>query len=317
MPKQLMRLMPGEKSYRKIAGLKPWHLILTGNENTLEMESRCGFPVNSILKFLVQDYQHLTICRQPNRGSNSSLIVKHTATEIVFAQDFPRRFGEILDSRFGSVNLNVLMDITSLELDIVIHLQNYFKESGRAQSFFALYTSPLEYQGRENYKLRLNEIAQPPGYVSLHFDKACAYPHIFILGFDKGRALRFFDIYDEWKYDDIYVFIVHPPYVADGRKIAEQANKWVGRLNDEQIFQINAQEPFSIQKKLQELYDKKKRIDIIPLGPKPVLMGATRFYFSLSKEKRNNVRILYDFPQTEKGDTSKIGEHYLLDIHSE
>ena len=317
MPEELKRYKPGVQYYKEIANLQPWDLLLTGNSETLDAESRCGRPIEGISRYLPTGYQHIKISRQPDRGADGKFIFNiDEERKEISAQDFRSCFEKVMEPIWGQCPVNVLMDITSLELDTIIHLQSFFHQPGRAQTLFAMYTSPNTYQGRDNYKLRLNEIAQPPGYVSLSMDKPRAYPHVFILGFDKGRALRFFEKFDEWKDDEKYAVIVDPPYVHDGASIAKKANQWIDNLEPEHIFHISALEPFKLHEKLQELYEDKNRLDIIPLGPKLMLLGATRFYFSLSEEERNNVRILYDFPQTEVGDTSDIGKHYLLNCHS-
>lgn len=316
MSQELQEYAPEAQSYKKIANSQPWNLLLTGNLETLEAESRCGKPIQQIFRYLSTDYQHVRITRQPDKGANGKFILdKDGEKEEVSAQDFRKGFEKITELHSGQHPTHVLMDITSLELDAIFHLQNFFYQSGNAQTLFALYTSPHKYQERHNYKLRLNEIAQPPGYISLRMDGPRAYPHVFILGFDKGRALRFFEEFDEWKDDEKYAVIVDPPYVNGGACIARKANPWIENLRPEHIFSISAFEPLRVCEKLRELYELRKRLDIIPLGPKLMLLGATQFYFSLSEEERNNVRILYDFPQTTGGDTSDIGKHYLFDCH--
>ena len=208
--------------------------------------------------------------------------------------------------------VNVLMDITSLELDAILHIQHFFNQFSNVQNLYALYTSPKKYVDRDNYKLRLNEIAQLPGYISLRMDESSSYPHVFMLGFDNGRALRFFDLFDDWKDHEKYAIIIDPPYFPGGDKVAREANSWIEELMPEQIFTISGNEPLKVCEKLRELYQLKRRLDIIPLGPKLMLLGATRFYFSLAEEERNNVRILYDFPQSTTGATSGIDKHHLF-----
>ena len=206
----------------------------------------------------------------------------------------------------------MLMDITSLEFDAILHLQHFFDQLDYIHDLFALYTSPKEYHGRDKYQLRLNEIAQPPGYISLRMDELSSYPHVFMLGFDNGRALRFFDLFDEWKDHDKYAIIGDPPYVPNGVEKARKANSWIEVLKPEQVFAISGFEPLRVCEKLNELYQYKGRLDIIPLGPKLMLLCVTQFYFSLDEKERNNVRILYDFPQSTVGATSGIDKHYLF-----
>ena len=307
---------PIEQTYREIAGLRPWSFLLTGNQATLEAEPRCKKTIEKISHYLSANCQHVRIGRQPYKGQDGRFIFdKNGEIKEESAQNFPNRFKEITEQALGQGPVNVLMDITSLEFDAILHLQHFFDPLDNIQDLFALYTSPKEYLGRDEYKLRLNEIAQPPGYISLRLDEASSYPHVFMLGFDNGRALRFFDLFDEWKDHDIYAIISDPSYVPDGAEKARIANSWIEDLKPEQIFSISGFEPLSVCEKLNELYRSKGRLDIIPLGPKLMLLCATRFYFSLDEKERNNVRILYDFPQSTAGVTSGVGTHYLFNCN--
>lgn len=306
----------GEISYQKIAFFRRWNLLLTGNQETLRAEDRCGITIERISGHLTTEYQHLKITRQPDKGADGRFIIEHGEdTNETSAQNFYTSLEKTVNLN-SQQSLNVLMDITSLELDAILHLQHFFNQQDNVQNLFALYTSPQEYQGRDEYRLRLNEIAQPPGYISLHLDEKSSYPHVFILGFDTGRALRFFDQFDEWKDNEKYAIIVAPSYVPDGNKKAQDANPWINELAPDHIISIPGFEPLKVFEKLQELYQQEKRLDIIPLGPKLMLLGATRFYFSLDEEERNNVRILYDFPQSSAGITSGVDKHYLFDCNA-
>ena len=304
---------PVEQSYRKIVEFRPWNLLLTGNQETLQAEDRCGKTIRKLSRHLSANHQHVRIARQPDKGANGRFIFERDGkTEEASAQDFHGGFGKISEQALSQRPVNVLMDITSLELDAILHIQHFFNQFDNVQNLYALYTSPQKYEDRDDYKLRLNEIAQPPGYISLRMDESSSYPHVFLLGFDKGRALRFLDLFDNWKDHGTYAIISDPPYVSDGAETAKQANSWIEDLEPEQIFPISGFEPLKVCEKLQELYQSKRRLDIIPLGPKLMLLYATRFYFSLAEEERNNVRILYDFPQSTTGATSGINKHYLF-----
>lgn len=303
---------PVEESYRKIAELHPWSLLLTGNQETLQAEDRCGKTIRKLSRHLPTNHQHVRIAREPDRGSDGKFIFdRDEKKKEVSAQDFHGGFEEIVKQALSQRPVNVLMDITSLELDAILHIQHFFDQFDNI-NLYALYTSPNEYRNRDDYKLRLNEIAQPPGYISLRMDESSSYPHVFMLGFDNGRALRFFDLFDDWKDHETHAIISDPPYVPDGAEIAREANSWIEILNPEQIVKISGFEPLKVCEKLQGLYQLKRRLDIIPLGPKLMLLGATRFYFSLGEEERNNVRILYDFPQSTTGTTSGVLRHYLF-----
>lgn len=304
---------PIEQSYRKIVEFRPWNLLLTGNQETLQAEDRCGKTIRKLSRHLSANHQHVRIARQPDKGANGRFIFERDGkTEEASAQDFHGGFEKIAERALSQRPANVLMDITSLELDAILHIQHFFNQFQNNINLYALYTSPKEYHGRDDYKLRLNEIAQPPGYISLRMDEPSSYPHVFLLGFDKGRALRFLDLFDDWKDHEKYAIISDPPYFPNGNKVAREANSWIEELRPEQIFPISGFEPLKVCEKLRELYQLKRRLDIIPLGPKLMLLGATRFYFSLDEEERNNVRILYDFPQSTTGTTSGVLRHYLF-----
>ncbi len=307
---------PEDQSYLEIAGLHPWNLLLTGGQET-EAEFRCGETINKISSHLPANCQHIRITRQLDRGmAGKFLFNKKGKTEEASAQDFHKGFEKITEqAAFGKNAIYVLMDITSLELDAILHLQNLFNQPDNVQNLFALYSSPKNYIGRDQYKLRLNEIAQPPGYISLRMDDSPSYPHVFILGFDKGRALRFLELFDEWKDHEKYAIIIDPSYMPDGASEAREANSWIEELQSDQIFSISGFEPLKVCEKLRELYQSKNRLDIIPLGPKLMLLGATRFYFSLPERERNHVRILYDFPQTTVGASEGVSRHYLFNCY--
>ena len=308
---------PVDQSYAKIAGLHPWNLLLTGVEEK-QAEARCGETIKKISCHLPANYQHIRITRQPGRGMDGKFLFrKKEKTEEASAQDFHKGFEKITGQTLVEENaINVLMDITSLELDAILHLRNLFDQPRHnVQNLFALYSSPLKYTGRDRYKLRLNEIAQPPGYISLRMDDSPSYPHVFILGFDTGRALRFLELFDEWKDQDKYAIIIDPSYMPDGAKEAREANPWIEDLKPDHIFSICRSEPHKLCAKLKELYQFKNRLDIIPLGPKLMLLGVVRFYFSLSEGDRNHVRILYDFPQPAANDSEGVSKHYLFDCY--
>ena len=303
---------PVEQSYQRVAELHPWSLLLTGNQETLQAEDRCGETIRKLSRYLPTNHQHVKIARQRDRGADGRFIFDRDGkTEEASAQDFHGGFEKIAEQALSQRPVNVLMDITSLELDAILHIQHFFNQFDNI-NLSALYTSPKEYRGRDEYKLRLNEIAQPPGYISLHMDESSSYLHVFMLGFDNGRALRFFDLFDEWKDHEKYAIISDPPYVPAGVETAREANSWIEILKPEQIFKISGFEPLRVCEKLRELYQSEGRLDIIPLGPKLMLLGATRFYFSLNEKERNNVRILYDFPQSTMGATSGVLKHYLF-----
>lgn len=71
----LKRYAPVEQSYREIAGLRPWNLLLTGSRETLEAEPRCGEPIKKISPHLSEKHQHIKITRQLDKGDDGRFIL--------------------------------------------------------------------------------------------------------------------------------------------------------------------------------------------------------------------------------------------------
>jgi hypothetical protein len=303
---------PTAEKHRKLANLHPWDILLTGDNN----EYRCTHTIKQ-LKQHMQPFQYIQLSREKNQGGNGQFILKSI--------DCPNKYEEKCSAQLlnlklttliencsqKSTNIHILMDITSLELDAILHIQHICQQE--KYRLFALYTSPAKYKERKKFKLQLNTIAQPPGYTSLTVNSTSPIPHIIILGFDSGRAERFLTQYPQWQFEDIFAIYSSPAYIKDGERMALNANSWIDSIPEKQRLSIDGLNPSGVYQQLQKIYTEKKRMDIVPLGPKLMLLGITEFYFSLPKNEQKNIRILYDFPQPTPGSTTGIKKHYLLE----
>ena len=65
-----------------------------------------------------------------------------------------------------------------------------------------------------------------------------------------------------------------------------------------------------IEKELEE----KKIIDIVPLGPKPILLHILLYYFKNQERLQNRIRILYDYPKKSKNRTEGIQKICMLEV---
>ena len=133
-----------------------------------------------------------------------------------------------------------------------------------------------------------------------------------IAGFDKDRALWFFDAYSRWQPQDRYALIGDPAHIKGGTKTASDANEWIEDIPKNNVKRGDSLNPSATRKILKGLYDRHGRLDIVPLGPKPMVLGMVQFYFSLPEEERNNIRILYDFPRGYRRRTKGIDKLYLI-----
>lgn len=142
-----------EESYRKIAESHPWSLLLTGNQETLKAEPRCGKTIEKLSRYLPTNHQHVKIARQLDKGADGRFIFDRDGkTEEASAQDFHGGFEKIVEQPLSQRPVNVLMDITSLELDAILHIQHFFNQFKNNIKLYALYTSPNEYRDRDEYK---------------------------------------------------------------------------------------------------------------------------------------------------------------------
>jgi len=75
-----------------------------------------------------------------------------------------------------------------------------------------------------------------------------------------------------------------------------------------------AADPFAVKAFLQRRLQSGAVLDILPFGPKPMVLGALLFYFSLPETDRERVRFLYDFPEYHQDHTTGVGRCFRYDL---
>lgn len=153
-------------------------------------------------------------------------------------------------------------------------------------------------------------IGQPRGYVALTTQETRANSrHIIFLGFDQGRAWEFVRKYD-WDESHLHLVVGDPAFVAGGAdKALESCQPWLDpfrKAYSEHLHSLNAQDPDAVGEFLHQQLAQVEWLDIVPLGPKPMILGILAFYFSLSEHDRARVRLLYDFPSQQKSRCSGV-----------
>lgn len=198
---------------------------------------------------------------------------------------------------------SILLDTTHLSFDTLLYLLPALRACQPA-SLACLYVAPINFDEIQADSLEVQDtlpIGQPKGYISLTTEETRAHSqHLVLLGFDKGRAWKFIQRYD-WDEAHLHLLLGDPPFVAGGAEIAlESCQPWLESFRKrfpDHIHRLDARVPGLVQAFLKQRQEESQWLDIVPLGPKPMLLGVLLFYFSLSERDRARVRLLYDFSE--------------------
>ena len=243
----------------------------------------------------------------------------------------------VVETMLGRSPGKVMIDITTLELECLLYLFPALIRLGPEQ-LFAGYTVPKFYSVDSNPGIWIRnakEIQQPKGYGTFPSNlKEGEAARVLILGFDEGRANKFIQKYN-WPQQEIWAVLGDPAYAEGGVEIVERSNepvlKAIQRHNPDQIVRLPAWDTLALRDFLKLRLTTVHHLDIIPLGPKPLVLGALLFYFGLqdgtaldvlhnseariSKADRDksNVRFLYDFPVPRRRRSQGMRELHLYD----
>lgn len=289
---------------------RPWNVFINGGGQSRK-EERCQkvLAYFSSLKISTiginrQDGRHYAYQMHTNDSE------KKYENSIEFKQALERAFP-------ANQDLHILLDLTSLELDIILNLLPSLLEKNIA-SLFGLYLVPESYGKSPGGRLQLLTIAQPRGYVSFLpgiSQRSQDTAHFILLGFDHGRAQHFINQYD-WDEQQIHALIGDPSYVPDGMANVQKANEsLLAVLPPANIHSMPAHLADSVRQFFCEQFERYHLLDIVPLGPRPMLLGFLLFYLRLSEAQQARIRILYDFPKPRAGCTKGISHGYLYDCN--
>lgn len=292
------------QDWARVESLRPWNLLIHGGAQS-EEEERC--------LAVLRHFSHLDAI-----GVNR--VPGHQFTFQVHFQGQCRACEDVGGLRhwvaqgLSCEHPHILLDLTSLQLDLILYLLPLLTER-RPASLFGIYLVPAHYGNKRSDRLELLSIRQPRGYVSflpgIRGTRDAA--HYVLLGFDKGRAEYFFDRYD-WDWANVHSLTGNPAYTERGVDKAEAANAdWLKHLPAGNRHSVAAHDPFAVSDFFRQQLRQHDMLDIVPIGPKPMLLGVLLFYLQLPETERSQVRLLYDFPRPRKGCTQGVSRGFLFD----
>lgn len=218
---------------------------------------------------------------------------------------------------------HVLFDLTTLSGSSIFQLHAAAVRAATVRVSYC-YTTPKHYpqveKPDETPPVVTRSIKQPYGYRSFaqeHGPKQLRR-HVIVLGFDRHRPNKFIEHY-QWPLNEIRVLLGDPAYVNGG---VEQARLSLGsvfgeieraghvRIINPKLLQA-AQSDRSVIDALTDLAIGVDGLDIVPLGPKPTLLGCVLYWHGLNHDQQERTRILYDFPVSRKVRTTGVDVTWL------
>ena len=304
-------------AWANVLGRHPWTVYIHGGRRALAAEKRCRVAHDRFSG--LPSVQCVGIARSdPDRHAHFRLQCGENEAGTIGWSQLAEALRDCLQNQTEKQH-HIVFDITSLELDAVLYLLPQLLEL-RPASLYGLYLVPERYAMKAK-GLFLQAIQQPRGYVSFDpgLEGARRAHHYIITGFDEGRAQRYIDAFD-WGWERLHGVVGDPSYVEeenDGVQIALDSNRgWLEPLRQNypsQIHTIEAAAPLAVRDFFRQRFDEEGMIDIVPLGPKPMLLGVLLFYLGLTERDRGRVRILFDFPTPKEGCTTGVEKGYLFD----
>jgi hypothetical protein len=298
------------EDWQSLLQKRPWNVFINGGSQSRK-EERCQIVFE---QFSSLNIISVGINRQDGRHYAYQLQINDSVINCEGTIEFKHALDLALPAQQP---LHILLDLTSLELDIILNLLPSLLGKNIA-SLFGLYLVPESYGKHTDKRLQLLNIEQPRGYISFLpgvNQRSQDAAHFILLGFDKGRAQNFINQYD-WDIQQIHVLIGDPSYVQDGVDLVKKANEsLLSILPDENIHYVEAHLADNIRQFFCEQFHIHRLLDIIPLGPRPILLGFLLFYLRLAEIEQAHIRILYDFPKPRLGCTKGIAHGYLYDCN--
>jgi len=293
-------------AWSRIRTFHPWDLLIYGGIHGLEKEHRCRRVPDEL-----SQVPSIRISRShPGNPEYIAVDWSGTSREVHFGE-----FHKVLEGILTPRCRHLLLDITSLEVDVLLLLMPLLAHL-RMGNLTVLFLSPTSYGEAGPRLSEWSTPRQPLGYVTLRPVVATepSSEHWVLLGFDGGRVNRIIDAYD-WEGGRIHALLGDPPYFPDGDNRAYRANQdWIEDNPRPHLHRVAAADTFKVRDLLVERFRSVALIDILPFGPKPMILGALLFYFSLPEEERERVRFLYDYPEYQPGHTTGVGRCFCYDL---
>ena len=270
-----------------------WSWLVTSGRESTGTEERRLWCVEHF-----SDLARLTLTRtQPDIPHRFTLSHNETEEEANWNE-----LGQII-ANIIPIGASILLDATHLSFDTLLYVLPAL-HSCKPSSLACLYVVPINFDEIQTDSLEVQDtlpIGQPKGYIALTTEETRSNSqHLVLLGFDKGRAWKFIQRYD-WDEAHLHLLLGDPPFVAGGAEIAlDSCQPWLESFRKrfpEHIHHLDARVPGKVQAFLNQRLEESQWLDIVPLGPKPMLLGVLWFYFGLSERDRTRVRLLYDFAE--------------------
>lgn len=276
-----------------IHALGKWNWLIAGERNGIGNEER--------LNWCAAHFSDLASLRLKRACPNTPHCFKLSYGETEGKANW-NELGSLI-ANIVPLDASILLDTTHLGFDTLLYLLPALRAC-RPAKLACLYVAPVDFNETQADSLEVQDtlpIGQPKGYVALTAEETRAYSrHIVLLGFDKGRAWKFIQRYD-WDEAHLHLLVGDPPFVDGGEIIAlESCRPWLEPFRKrfpDHIHSLNAREPEAVRAYLKKQLEEARWLDIVPLGPKPMLLGVLWFYFGLSDSERARVRLLYDFSE--------------------
>lgn len=227
--------------------------------------------------------------------------------------------------RTNCAGKHVLMDLTTLSGSSIFQLHAAAIRAANVRVSYC-YTTPKYYpqvdRPDEVPPVVTRSIKQPYGYRSFAQEHGSnmVRRHVIVLGFDRHRPNKFIEHY-QWPMNEVSVLLGSPAYVSGG---VEQAKKSLGtvfgeleragnvRIINPKLLKATSTER-SVVDALADLAMGADGIDIVPLGPKPTLLGCVMYWHGLPHDRQERTRILYDFPVSRQVRTTGVGVTWLYE----
>jgi hypothetical protein len=284
-----------------------WDWLITSTKGEEARASWCADCLPNV--------SHIKICREKHDKPHRFNVTQGSETTSVSWADL-----SLLLSKYIKPSDNILIDITMLGFEAMLYLIPAISKL-KPKELHAIYAVPKNYTFTEDgdSHLDLQPIEQPKGYATLtgEVDRQESL-HILLLGFDKGRPWKFIEKYD-WDNKHIHLIIGSPSFVERGVEHAlKSCEPWIDRFQDkyqDHVHHIAAHDIVQLSTFLASCLEGSQWLDIVPLGPKPMLLGVLGFYLGLDPEVRARVRILYDFPEQHQPRSTDVDGIWLYNCN--
>lgn len=203
----------------------------------------------------------------------------------------------------------ILFDITDLDLDTLIHIIPLVLD----YKIIYIYTIPEKYSSA-NFTIKTKKISQPQGYCLINTKNNYLSSHIILLGLDELRAYKFILNYG-WAIDKLKLISVKDNVDNCESRLINANNFLNNQFKPNQFIEINLLNYDEIIQIIEEELLKNDSIDIIPLGPQPVIFNILLYYFENYNTLKDKVRFLYDFQTKLDNRTQGIKEICFSEIN--